>query len=178
MAIWKYIMKYFFGNSQILVNCSRSKADCWIFLKDNLMGIKQFKVETAFGSSDVSYCGEFDGQQINLSRDTGFSFRLAPVPDAIISVEVNDANSQIHIRISLSIYWKILLCLIYCAIVFGVLFNLVYKEVAILPLILKGVCALLFIQMCTLVFHFTEKKNLKSIIENLIRTRPCQNDSL
>lgn len=51
LAIGIYIMKYFFGNSVILVNCSRSKADCWIFLKDNLMGIKQFKVETAFGSS-------------------------------------------------------------------------------------------------------------------------------
>ena len=161
-------MKYFFGNSQIMVNCSRSKADCWIFLKDNLMGIKQFKVETAFGSSDVSYYGEFDGQQINLSRVTGFSFRMAPFPDAIISVEENDANSIIQIRISLSIFWKILLCLSYCAIVFGVLFNLIYKEVAILPLILKGICALLIFQLFTLVFHFTEKKNLKSIIENLI----------
>lgn len=168
LAIWIYIMKYFFGNSQIMVNCSRSTADCLFFLKENTIGIKQFKVETAFGSSDVSYYGEFDGQQINLSRVTGFSFQMAPYPDVIISVEENDVNSIIQIRISLSVYWKILLCLIYCAIVFGVLFNLLYGEVAILPLILKGFCALLFIQMFTLVFHFTEKNRIRMIIENLV----------
>jgi hypothetical protein len=148
------------------------------FLKENTIGINQFKVETAFGSTDLSYYGEVDGQQINLRRDTGFSFQMAPYPDAIISVDENGANSTINIRISLSVYWKILLCLSYCAIVFGVLFKLIYSDVAILPLILKGFCALIFLQMFTLVFHFTEKNRIRKIIENLVRTRQCQYDSL
>ena len=157
-----------FGHSHITVNCSRSQADCWFFLKENLIGIKQFKVDTAFGSTELSYFGEFDGQQISLRRDMGFSFRLAPYPDAMISVEEEGAYSIIHIHISLSIYWKILLCLCYCAIVFGVLFNLIYRDVAILPLILKGLGALLFFQLFTLVFHITEKNRVRRIIENLV----------
>lgn len=169
---------FVFGHSVILVNCSRSTADCLFFLKENTIGINQFKVETAFGSTDLSYYGEVDGQQINLRRDTGFSFQMAPYPDAIISVDENGANSTINIRISLSVYWKIMLCLSYCAIVFGVLFKLIYSDVAILPLILKGVGTLLIFQLFTLVFHFTEKNRIRMIIENLIRTQPCQNDSL
>ncbi len=137
-------------------------------LKEQLIQKNEFKIITFLGEKSVIYIGEIECGIISFTRDIGFAMRLPIYPNAYLAL--TKSSLDIEIKITLTIYWKLLFYFFYTILVTGLIFKLTRSDSTMDSMftILKAIGSVTILYLMIYGYHLSESKNILKIVSDAV----------
>ena len=136
-------------------------------LKEKLIGDRLFSVSSLFGNQNAKYQGEYDRNQIKMTRKIESLYRIPIYPTSNISIN----NNVIKVKCTLSNYWVVFIYFIYAFMLLGFIFNWTHLNLfqAKIFLACKFLISILIFNTILLGYHFSEVNNIKKILKEILK---------